>query len=553
MQDGSAPTESSSDEANMWSTASIEPKFSKLLGALDDAAFTHNISTYEGFGSFHSGNVEDIIARRSEAYHPPQLPPFARRVLGYSELCQLGAAKDEEEKMEIWNRPVQQCEFGLPFRQQHFTVTPEYVFINHGAFGGTLRGALAIKHGYEELMERQVVEYMDRELLPILVYSVRRLAEFLNANPKQIVLLQNATFALNCAMQLIGKDDVVVFFDTEYLSVYKMMYFRCKQVGATLHEVSLTKYLHDTSIMGDDAALTEEICRQLPNGCTAAVFDYVTSTTAFCMPVFTHLIPALRRRGVTTIIVDGAHAPLQLPLNFNELTAESMPSVFVGNLHKWFSIAKSVGFMWVHNSLLGSFHSVVRSHGAGDGFLSEFIWDGTRDCGAYHCVPAVIDFWRIQGLERVQNYCAHLLQSAAKMLTSHFGTRPVARHAPFMSLVELPEALQGPHLTAKYLQDLLHDVYRLEVPVKRVEGRFYVRISAFVYNTPGEYVYLREAVLDIARKCLILEHQRRLLPREAGNPVDSSQLPYDKRIREQGGCGMSGLESVVKKRRGSRF
>ncbi|RNE98264.1 uncharacterized protein Tco025E_09256 [Trypanosoma conorhini] len=553
MQDDSAPAESSAtDKDDVWSIASIPPRFSKLLGALDDAAFTHNISAYEGFGSFHSGNVEELIAVESGAYHPPLLPPFARRVLGRSELCQLLAAKDEEERMEIRKRPIQRCEFGLPFRQEHFTVTPEFVFINHGAFGGTLCGALAIKHGYEELMERQVVEYMDRELLPLVVYSVRRLAEFFNANPQQVVLLQNATFALNCAMQLIAKDDVVAFFDTEYLSVYKMMYFRCESVGATLHEVSLTRHLHDASIMGDDAALTDEICRQLPSGCTTAVFDYVTSTTALCLPVFTHIIPALRKRGVTKIIVDGAHAPLQLHLDFNDLPAASKPSVFVGNLHKWFSIAKSVGFIWVNNSILDSFHSVVLSHGAGDGFLSEFIWDGTRDYGAYLCIPAVIDFWRLQGVERVRDHCAHLLQSAAKMLTSRFGTRPVARHAPFMSLVELPEALQGPYLTAKYIQDLLHDIYMLEVPVKRVEGRFYVRISAFVYNTPGEYVYLREAVLGIARNWLHSELQRRLLPRGAGDPADPS-LPCDKRIREQGGCGVSGLEPVVKKRRGTRF
>ncbi|EKG07132.1 hypothetical protein TCSYLVIO_001743 [Trypanosoma cruzi] len=549
-----APEPSSDDEASKWLISNIPPEFLKRLDTLDDAAFMMDISSYEGFGSFHSENVEGLVARENGKYRPPPLPPFAKRVLGRSDLRQVETARNEKEKMEIRDRSVQLCEFGLPFRHEHFTITPEFVFINHGAFGGSLRGAVAIKHGYEDLMEQQVVKYMDRELLPLIVYSVRRLAEFINADAKQIVLIQNATFALNCAMQLIEKDDVVVFFDTEYLSVYKMMYFRCNDVGASLHEISLLNYLHDASIMGNDEALTEEICRQLPSGCTTAVFDYIASTTALCIPVFTHIIPALRRHGVKTIIVDGAHAPLQLDLNFKELQPESQPSIFVGNLHKWFSSPKSVGFMWVHNSLLDSFHSVVISHGAGDGLLSEFIWDGTRDYGAYLCIPAVVDFWRAQGLDRVRNHCANLLQSAANMLTHHFGTRPVARHAPFMSLVELPEALQGPPLTAKHIQDLLHEVYKLEVPIKRVEGRFYVRISAFVYNTPSEYVYLREALLGIARNRLLSLWRQRSTALEAGTPVvDPPKVPFEKRNREQGGCGVSGLEPPPRKRRGIMF
>ncbi|KAH9599684.1 hypothetical protein LSM04_000840 [Trypanosoma melophagium] len=553
------------DPEPLWALESIPPHLRHRLDALNGAAISQTASAYEGFGSFHSENVEDLIAREAATYRPPQLPDFAKRVLGQSELLKMSLInenngseeksdhKNRRQEVNIENGVIQQCEFGLPFRQEHFSITAEAVFINHGAFGGSLRGALAIKHRYEELMEREVVEFMDRDLLPLIVYSVRRLAEFFKADPQQVVLVQNATYALNCAMRLIEKDDVVAFLDTEYLSVYKMMYFQCKDVGADFHEIALSKYLHDTKVMGDDDALTNVICQNLPNGCTTVIIDYVTSTSALCFPLFTHIIPALRRHGVIKIIVDGAHAPLQIDLNFNNLPVEARPSVFVGNLHKWFSVSKSVGFMWVHERLVDSIRSVVLSHGAGDGLLSEFIWDGTRDYGAYLCIPAVIDFWRAQGLDRVREHCSKLLKGAAGMLTKSFGTRPVARHAPFMSLVELPKELQVPRVTAKYIQDLLHDVYKVEVPVKRVEGRFYVRISVFVYNTPSDYSYLREAILDIARKWVRLEKQMDFQKYEAGMTTDSLQLPCDKRIREEGGCGVSALDPGLKRRKSSKF
>lgn len=635
-----------------WDSVRLPSRLEALLAASKQHNLNGTVSVFEGFGSFHSENVEDLMAMDEATYQPPrQLPVFAKRILAKHEIVTVmdtagdgdvdgrlaplarfaihkrsrseaaplagravsstepssirgraprvdddahsgagysdsednrsnhsndGSSGDDtaglllvggwtaaaERKMnDLLHHPMGLCEMGHAFREQHFSITPDMVFINHGAFGSTLAGAVLIKRLYEEHMEEEVVEFVDRELLPLIVYSIRSLSHFLHADPRQVVLLQNATFALNCAMRMIEKDDVVAFLDTEYLAVYKMMWFRCEEVGAALHEIALNKYLHDAVVMGDDAALTAELCRQLPPGCTTVVLDYVTSTSALCLPVFTHIVPALRARGVTKIIVDGAHAPLQIDLDFNALPAESQPTVFVGNLHKWFSSPKSAGFFWVRVEDLEHIHSVVLSHGAGEGLLSEFIWDGTRDYGAYLSIPAIVDFWETQGCDRVRDYCGQLLAAAADMLTTAFHARPVARHSPFMSLVELPEALQDEVITARYIQDSLHDVFRVEVPVKRIEGRHYLRISAFVYNTPEEYVYLREAVLSIVEKWVASAERAHLLAqREAERRAAAGQLtgvaavvPCSEKIRRQGGCGVSGLDPSLKRKRTSKF
>ncbi|KAK7197441.1 Aminotransferase class-V [Novymonas esmeraldas] len=638
-----------------WDAMRLPAPLQALLAASETHALDAHVSVFEGFGSFHSENVEDLMSMDEATYTPPtRLPAFARRLLSKSEIARValvqpggsaahvkspeslpcckrrrgesrrcgggggavpsaelasgrgetvaigdtrsGAGYDddataddsdgscsgssrssdnarslppparawgpasEQRVRELVDCTVTPCELGTAFRAEHFSITPNMVFINHGAFGSTLAGAMLIKRLYEEHMEREVVEFVDRELLPLIVYSIRSLSRFLHADPRQVVLLQNATFALNCAMRMIEKDDVVAFLDTEYLAVYKMMWFRCEEVGATLHEVGMNKYLHDPAIMGDDAALTAEICRQLPANCTTVVLDYVTSTSAVCFPVFTHIIPALRRRGVHKIIVDGAHAPLQVELNFNALPAESQPTVFVGNLHKWFSSPKSAGFFWVRADDADRMRSVVLSHGAGEGLLSEFIWDGTRDYGAYLSIPAIVDFWERQGHDRVRGYCAQLLSSAADMLTDAFHSRRVARHAPFMSLVELPEKLQDDFITAKYIQDSLHDIFRVEVPVKRIDSRYYVRISAFVYNTPEEYLYLREAILSIANKWAESPERRQLESRQLASTAAGSgaegqpaAVPCDERIRRQGGCGVSGLDPSLKRKKTSKF
>lgn len=632
-----------------WDSIRLPGRLQALLAASKQHTLGGHVSAFEGFGSFHSDNVEDLMAMDEASYKPPaRLPAFAKRLLSKSEMARLmstspeeglharapgtqpgrkrsrrdaglacgagplpepinvsgetatdegalsgagysdtddtanedsddncsdicrsptfpaigGWTPDREQLMRaLASRGVVPTELGAAFRAEHFTITADMVFINHGAFGSTLAGAMLIKRLYEELAEVEVVEFVDRELLPLIVYSIRSFSRFLHADPRQVVLLQNATFALNCATRMIEKDDVVAFLDTEYLAVYKMMWFRCEEVGASLHEVALNKFLHDPAVMGDDVALTAEICRQLPAKCTTVVLDYVTSTSALCLPVFTHIIPALRQRGVEKIIVDGAHAPLQVELNFNALPPESQPTVFVGNLHKWFSSPKSAGFFWVRAADMDRMHSVVLSHGAGEGLLSEFIWDGTRDYGAYLSIPAIVDFWEQQGCDRVRGYCSRLLASAAAMLTDAFRSRRVARHSPFMSLVELPEQLQDGFITAKYIQDNLHDVFRVEVPVKRIENRFYLRISAFVYNSQEEYVYLREAILSIAEKwvasperAVLLAQARAAAEAKAANASgEAVAVPCDERIRRQGGCGVSGLDPSLKRRKTAKF
>lgn len=563
-----------------WHSVHLSSKQQEWLASAGGAALG-SVSGFEGFGSFHSENVEDLIRLPAESAAPPAcFPVFARRVLTNDELAQLAASAEGDSRegstigskrrrqeggmgspasaallQSLVSRALPPCNFGKEFGNNFFTITDDITFINHGAFGSALSGAVAIKQQYEHYLEQEVVEFVDRVLLPLMVHSVRRLSAFLHAAPTQIVIIQNATFALNSAMRLIKQGDVVAFLDTEYLAVYKMLWFRCKEVGADLHELYISKHLHNADVMGSDERITEEICAQLPEGCTAVVIDYVTSSSALCFPIFTHIVPALRRRGVTKIIVDGAHAPLQLELNFDSLPPESQPTVFAGNLHKWFCAPKAAGFLWVREEDVESVHSAVLSHGAGDGLLSEFIWDGTRDYGAYLAIPALVDFWASQDCDRVRAACGSLLRQAVDMLTEAFRSRRVARCAPFMSLVELPQELQGEALTTKYIQDLLHDAYRIEVPVKRIEGTNYLRISAFVYNTPGDYAYLREAILSVAARWAASDERVRQLHllQQEGSAGQVADLPCDERIRRQGGCGVSGLDKVQKPKKTAKF
>lgn len=550
---GTSPT--STDAADRWRTPTVLQKYlvatsayagraeddSPTSGGDDVDLLTTSVKGYEGFGSFHSQNVEELIALPDDRYIPPPFPKLQwirGRCWGEEEgppavfhpnaiIAASGATWDCGAP-QLDPPPV---EFGQTFLEDHFMISKDFVFINHGAFGGALLGAQTLKEHIDRYMESQILRFYDRELLPLIVHVVRVLSKFINCNPKNLVLVQNATSGLNAAIRhLIKPKDVVAYLDTEYLSVYKMAFIRCQEVGATLHEIPLNMHLHDEGLLGDDDALTKYIVSHLPQGCTTAILDVVTSTSAMLMPIFTHLVPALRAAGVQRVIVDGAHSSLQVPLDFNALPQSCQPDAFVGNLHKWFSCPKAAAFMWVKDANIRVIEPAVISHGAREGLLSAFIWDGTRDYSPYLTIPAIIHFWEAQGLQRMRDYCSSLLRDAVEVLTSSFQSRKPARHAPFMSLVELPDALQGRRdVTAKYVQDVLHTSYRIEVPVKQIEGRLYLRISVFVYNEPAHYAFLRDAVLDFVERI-------RKRPRDEGTPCPTAHV---------GGCGVTASQTKM--------
>ncbi|CAI8058001.1 Probable L-cysteine desulfhydrase, chloroplastic [Geodia barretti] len=212
-------------------------------------------------------------------------------------------------------------------------------------------------------------------------------------------------------------------------------------------------------------------------------------------------------RGVE-ILVDGAHALGALPISMRDIGAD----YYVSNAHKWLCNPKGCGFLYVRTSLQRKVRPLVVSHGYDSGFSSSYIWSGLKDYSPFLALNTVLEFWQCCGPDKIRHYITTTAREAGEALVKSWGTELLANSSMFgsMVLVALPDAVgwtwspehgtfTGPfdYSHAELLQDKLYHNHQIEAPVKAIQGRLYVRISAHIYNTAQDYAKLAAAVNEI--------------------------------------------------------
>jgi len=214
----------------------------------------------------------------------------------------------------------------------------------------------------------------------------------------------------------------------------------------------------------------EDIAAAIAPRTKAVSVSHMTSPTALVLPV-EEICAAARAAGVLAI-VDGAHAPGQIPLDLEAIGAD----VYAGNCHKWLSAPKGAAFLWARPEHHAWIDPLVVSWGYDEGFVRRH---GTRDPAAALAVPAAIEAHGQLDLER-----CHRIASSFHDRLPPVGPTP----APQMWASEVPTD------DPLGLQRRLYDEHRIEVVVREWEGRSLLRVSIAPYNDEADVARLIAAL-----------------------------------------------------------
>ncbi|MBO0792566.1 MAG: aminotransferase class V-fold PLP-dependent enzyme, partial [Ktedonobacteraceae bacterium] len=200
-----------------------------------------------------------------------------------------------------------------------------------------------------------------------------------------------------------------------------------------------------------------------------------------------------REAGILTV-VDGAHAPGQIPLRLEEIGVD----FYIGNCHKWLCAPKGAAFLYARPERQEILQPLIVSWGweslkpGPSTFQDYFGWVGTDDPSAYLSVPSAISFQNEHNWDAVRTACHELAASARRQISEIMGTGLICPDSPGwwgqMCAIQLPDG------DAAALQQCLREEWNIEIPVVNWNGHRFMRLSIQGYNGPADVERLLTAL-----------------------------------------------------------
>ena len=385
--------------------------------------------------------------------------------------------------------------------KNHWPLDPKIAFLNHGSFGSCPLAVLDFQKALRDRMERQPVQFLVRDLEPMLDQARAALAQFAGARTEDLVFVPNATSGVNTVLRSLpfAPGDEWLVTDHEYNACRNALEFAAIRAGA---KVVVARVPFPFQSAGQ---IVEAIMERVTPRTRLALIDHVTSQTGVILPV-ERLVKELAARGVDTL-VDGAHGPGMVPLLLDQLGA----AYYTGNCHKWLCAPKTAALLHVRADRQQFIHPLSISHGLTSPrtdrsrFQIEFAWTGTLDPTACLSVPEALRFMEKLvpgGWPAIMTRNHELALEGRRILC-----QALKIDAPCpdncigsMASVLLPDARQNqraaPPLYIDPLQDRLLARHGIEVPVISWPGfpKRLLRISAQLYNSREQWSLLAEAL-----------------------------------------------------------
>jgi len=361
--------------------------------------------------------------------------------------------------------------------RRFFMLDPEVTFLNHGSFGAVPRPVFRDYQSWQRVLERQPVEFLGRRFTPLMLTARSSLADYLRTFPSNVVFTPNVTVSINIVARSLdlAEGDEVLSTDHEYGACDRTWRFLSSQKGFRYVQQPVP-----LPIRSEDDFINV-LWKGVTSKTKVIFLSHITSPTATIFPVAA-VCERARQAGILTV-VDGAHAPGQIPLEMESIGAD----FYGGNLHKWLCAPKGAGFLYAHPSVQPLLKPLIVSWGyesenpSNSMFVDYHEWTGTRDIAAYLAVPAAIKFQAGQNWESVRGDCHNLAKEAQQRICELTGLKPLhAEELFFGQFVSIP---LPDRISPTLLKEALYRRYKVEVPIIAWKDRKLIRVSVQGYNT----------------------------------------------------------------------
>ncbi len=380
--------------------------------------------------------------------------------------------------------------------RDHFLLDPDVVFLNHGSFGATPRPVFEVYQQWQRRLERQPVQFLGSDIGGYLATARAALGNYLHVAANDLVYVPNATFGVNVVTRSLrlGPGDEVLTTDHEYGACERAWRYMSRERGFALVRRSIPLPLTTPE------AIVEALWAGVSPRTRVIFLSHITSPTAVRFPVEA-ICARARAAGILTVI-DGAHAPGQIPLDLVAVGAD----FYAGNCHKWLCAPKGAGFLYARPEVQPLIEPLIIGWGwsdeppaagslsFGSSFLDYLQYPGTKDYAAYLAVPAAIDFQAQHDWPTVRTRCHTLAAEAIGRIEALTGLPSLYPQPPGDFYRQMAAAALPPIADLPAFKQRLYDEYKVEIPCVQWGERQFIRISIQGYNTRADVDVLLAAL-----------------------------------------------------------
>lgn len=265
---------------------------------------------------------------------------------------------------------------------------------------------------------------------------------FLNCSPDDLVLVDNASNAINVLLARLGLSadplnstypvggapgGVLLALSVAYGPFVGFYDWLAATRNVEVVYANLTFPATDDELV---QAIEETLAARKAAGLTmpqVSVIDQVASVPALVLPV-AKMTDALHSYGIP-VVVDGAHALGNVPCDLSgDDGSLGKVDAWFGNAHKWLMAPKSAAVLYVRRDRhddAGTWPEPTVVDSYGDDFSTRFVWDGTRDRSPFLSISDSID-WResLGGEDAIMARVRRAGRSESRRSRGGAGSRP---------------------------------------------------------------------------------------------------------------------------------
>ena len=346
-------------------------------------------------------------------------------------------------------------------------------------------------------MDYHPEKWLRFDIFPLLIEIRQLIANYINALPENIVLIQNASDGVNMILRslLQTPNEKVLVFDISYQMVLNTLAYLKDTFQIEVTTLILTK----ETLNSDEKILLkieEAIIKKGPF--KLACIDHISSIPSLIFPV-KKLTELLRKHNII-VLIDGAHAVGHIPLDLSDIN----PDFYLSNFHKWGFTPKSAAFLYVSKHFQEKIHPNIIGNKYKTNFFEEFNNTGTRDYSAILTIKDALEWRKHYGDQKIMDFNHKLAWNAGLEVAKLWNTEVFIENEErigAMVCVRIP--CEDNELIEKIVNKVLYE-YNTYIPtVKFNDGKFYARFSAQVFNEVGDFIKASELFLKALKEIMI--------------------------------------------------